>query len=112
MGNLEKKRDLDKAHESEDAEIVEIPVGDNKSTPKDSDPETAPDVFKTPEPSMKRSEKKKRPKRKRKNKPKKLNGRKKKTEKKPKSKRKKSVKRPKGRLKKLKKRPKGKKKRP
>ena len=32
--NLEKKRDLDKAHESEDAEIVEIPVGDNKSTPK------------------------------------------------------------------------------
>lgn len=32
--NLEKKRDLDKAQESEDAEIVEIPVGDNKSTPK------------------------------------------------------------------------------
>merc|ERR1711860_225788 len=62
--NLEKKRDLDKAHEAENAEIFEVPVEDKKSTtPKDSDQEenleekksqTAPNVFKTPEASMKR----------------------------------------------------------
>ena len=32
--NLEKKRDLDRAQESDDVEIVEVPVEDNKSTPK------------------------------------------------------------------------------